>query len=244
MRETGDNQPGPPGPDPGPSDQSKLWNYYQNKRPESFSGAESRLKTILTYISRGESALNIGIGSGRFEEIAVAKGINIHSVDPDAEAIANLRQRLSMGEKARVGRIQCLPFAPLTFEKVVASEVIEHLSSDEAALGLSEIHRVLRPNGLLIGTVPAREQLDQQICVCPKCETVFHRWGHQQSFTRDSLSALLGTAFPTVTIKEKSLVDWSRLNWKGRIASVLRLFQVTIGIQGSNNNFLFLARKP
>ena len=59
-------------------------------------------------------------------------------------------------ETARVGAVQgdalALPFADGSFDRVIASEVLEHIPDDEAAM--AELARVLRPGGSMAVTVP------------------------------------------------------------------------------------------
>jgi SAM-dependent methyltransferase len=50
------------------------------------------------------------------------------------------------------GDALALPFADATFDRVVASEVLEHVPDDAGAL--RELARVLRPGGTLAATVP------------------------------------------------------------------------------------------
>jgi SAM-dependent methyltransferase len=53
-----------------------------------------------------------------------------------------------------MGDIYHLPFGDKCFDKVLLSEVLEHLEDDE--LALHQIWRVLRPQGTLVVTVPYR----------------------------------------------------------------------------------------
>jgi SAM-dependent methyltransferase len=53
-----------------------------------------------------------------------------------------------------------LPFADATFDRVIASEVLEHIADDVAAMG--ELARVLRPGGTMAVTVPA--WLPERVC--------------------------------------------------------------------------------
>lgn len=50
------------------------------------------------------------------------------------------------------GSIYQMPFPDNTFDKIIMSEVLEHLPDDEA--GLREVVRVLKPGGLIAITVP------------------------------------------------------------------------------------------
>ena len=53
-----------------------------------------------------------------------------------------------------------LPFADCSFDRIIASEVLEHVPDDLAVM--RELFRVLRPGGRLAATVPAA--LPEQIC--------------------------------------------------------------------------------
>ena len=53
-----------------------------------------------------------------------------------------------------------LPFPDATFDRIIASEVLEHLSGDEQAI--AELVRVLRPGGRIAVTVPTR--FPERIC--------------------------------------------------------------------------------
>ena len=53
-----------------------------------------------------------------------------------------------------------LPFADATFDRVIASEVLEHIADDGAAM--AELARVLRPGGTMAVTVPA--WLPERVC--------------------------------------------------------------------------------
>ncbi|RLC92196.1 MAG: SAM-dependent methyltransferase [Chloroflexi bacterium] len=58
------------------------------------------------------------------------------------------------------GDATALPFRDATFDKVVCSEVLEHLTDDRA--GLAELVRVLKPHGMLAVSVPA--YLAESLC--------------------------------------------------------------------------------
>jgi SAM-dependent methyltransferase len=80
------------------------------------------------------------------------------------------------------------------FDSAVSLETFEHLLPEKLVPTLCSIARVLKPGGKLIFTVPFEEKLQEAACVCPDCHALFHRWQHQQAFTRESLGALLRSA--------------------------------------------------
>lgn len=49
--------------------------------------------------------LNVGVGSGIFEEIALSQGFDVYSLDPSVRTVERLRARFGMGAKAQVGYI-------------------------------------------------------------------------------------------------------------------------------------------
>jgi SAM-dependent methyltransferase len=167
-------------------DQDSIWEYFQAIGMEVFSAAEPRYAALVRTAvrrMRGRSgrALNIGAGSGGVERRLLALGWEVATLDLTAVAVERLR---ALGVDARQGRAEAMPFADGCFDVVIASEVLEHISSSERSQSISEVARILRPGGWFIGTVPYRENLRDNEAVCPACGHVFHRWGHADSFDK------------------------------------------------------------
>ncbi len=232
-----------------PSEQDSIWDYYQNEGVEAFSGSTPRLRFLVEHLRRATAprapgevrVLNIGVGAGTFEELAAQAGFRVHCLDPSERAVAEVGRRLELGDRARVGCSNQLPFEDRSLDAVVVSEVLEHLDSQTLDDTLHEIRRVLAPNGLLLGTVPAREVLAQNVAVCPSCATRFHRWGHVQSFTRERLDTVL-TGFERVALDQRTFPDWSGLNWRGKLAAFAKKLGHRFGVHGSGETFVFEAR--
>jgi len=226
------------------SDQEAIWDYYQNEGSDSFEGAQTRLKFLARQICQGGGeVLNIGIGNGLLEAEAQRCGLTVYALDPSERAVLSIRERLHLDARAQVGYSQKIPFADSQFNAVVASEVLEHLDDETLQKSLLEIRRVLKTNGLLLGTVPAREPLAQQIVVCPGCGSRFHRWGHHQSFTADRMRKMLGNVFQVEAVYEKYFAPWNALNWKGYLLCSLKILLSYAGVHGSGENIVFCARK-
>lgn len=59
-----------------------------------------------------------------------------------------------------VGSVYAMPIADETFDSVLCTEVLEHL--EEPATALEECHRILRPGGYVVLTVPFMWQLHEE----------------------------------------------------------------------------------
>lgn len=223
--------------------QDLIWDYFQNELPESFAGSRGRLAFLVQQLRPASRVLNIGVGSGLFEEIALSRGHDIYSLDPVAKSIESLQQRLNIGDKARVGYGQAMPFESNFFDAVVISEVLEHLAPSISQQVVAEIARVLKPSGRIIGTVPARENMSLNYVMCPHCGQRFHRWGHQQTFMPENIAALLDEKFRVEQLIERPFITWSEYNWKGKLVSALKMLLWRLGIHGQNEHILFIAAR-
>jgi ubiquinone/menaquinone biosynthesis C-methylase UbiE len=222
--------------------QDRIWEYFQNEGIESFQQSGTRLRFLADRIPPGKNVLNVGVGNGEFESIAIQKKLDVYSLDPSETSIRRIQQRFHLGDKAVVGYGQSMPFRDGQFDFVVISEVLEHLTDEVVVATLGEIHRVLKPGGRILGTVPSREQLESQEVVCPCCESRFHRWGHLQQFTPERLRDLL-SSFVVERMGERMFESTPHLNWKGRTAAFLRRVLSQIGVRNAGDRIWFAARK-
>jgi len=127
-------------------------------RNESDVAYKRRVRTMIEFLQPepGERILDCGCGMGFYLGAlsAVAKG-SYSGLDGNPQSLAHARRALAgRGVGLVCGDALRLPYADASFDKVLLSEVLEHLSDDRQ--GLAEIHRVLRPGGTLALTVPHR----------------------------------------------------------------------------------------
>jgi SAM-dependent methyltransferase len=89
--------------------------------------------------------LDLGAGTGLLTEVVRHLGHDVLAVDPSAEMLAQLRDRLP-GVEAVVGSAESLPTDDRSVDAVVAGQAAHWFDAEPAA---REIRRVLRPGGVL-----------------------------------------------------------------------------------------------
>ncbi|HEV2803336.1 MAG TPA: class I SAM-dependent methyltransferase [Chthoniobacterales bacterium] len=94
--------------------------------------------------------LDVGCGTGTMLQHLSAYG-NTTGADADADAVYFCRRRGL--ENVLQLTDATLPFEPGTFDLVTMLDVLEHIDDDLGMLG--EVFRVLKPDGLVLATVPA-----------------------------------------------------------------------------------------
>jgi 2-polyprenyl-6-hydroxyphenyl methylase/3-demethylubiquinone-9 3-methyltransferase len=100
----------------------------------------------------GRRLLDVGCGTGWFSRVAKARGASVVSLDIGIELLKKVREKC---ETERVAGDACaLCFPDGVFDIVLATESIEHTLDPKRAL--AELHRVLKPGGSLVVTVPNR----------------------------------------------------------------------------------------
>ena len=119
----------------------------------------------------GDLLLDLGCGFGRHAFEGLRRGARVVACDmavPELEQVRALFEAMRhAGEAppdgmaaALSGDATRLPFPDGTFDRIIASEVMEHIPDDLAAL--TELVRVLRPGGVIAITIPA--QLPEKVC--------------------------------------------------------------------------------
>ena len=115
-------------------------------------------------LRRGDKVLDLGCGFGRHAVEAARRGANVVALDAGRDEVdgvaATFAAMVEAGElldgslhtAAVQGDALHLPFPDATFDRVICSEVLEHIPDDVAAM--AELARVLRPGGTMAVTVP------------------------------------------------------------------------------------------
>lgn len=149
----------------------------------------------------GERVLDMGCGAGRHAFEMYRRGADVIALDQDADELSTVSEwfaamreegGLPEGAEADVkqGDALDLPFADGEFDRIVASEVLEHIPDDDRAI--SELVRVLRPGGTIAVTVP--RWLPEKVCWA--LSDAYHEveGGHVRIYRGDELVARLEDA--------------------------------------------------
>jgi SAM-dependent methyltransferase len=110
-------------------------------------------------VRKGHRVLDAGCGEGRHCFGVISRGAMAVGFDLDFDAMRDASKRLrgearaagTVGEMSQ-GNIYKLPFPDATFDRVICSEVMEHVHSYERAG--AELARVTAPGGRLAITIP------------------------------------------------------------------------------------------
>ena len=145
-------------------------------------------------VRAGHRVLDLGCGAGRHTYAALERGAHVVGVDLDeqllgevAEMCAALLEADSAPKAASAsfvrGDATRLPFADGSFDRIIVSEVLEHIPDDAAAM--AEITRVLHPEGKAAVTVP--RWWPERVCWALSDEYHANEGGHVRIYRPDEL---------------------------------------------------------
>jgi len=113
-----------------------------------------RLSLKLLDIKKQDVVLDIGSKGGWLEERVIGKCKSITGIDIDVPSVQKNKEKFGASNFLVVDITKGLPFKDDTFDKIAFFEVLEHIPSTKELFVLSEIHRVLKKEGLLVMSVP------------------------------------------------------------------------------------------
>jgi SAM-dependent methyltransferase len=154
-------------------------------------------------LEAGAVVLDMGCGAGRHAFESLRRGARVVALDYSFGELEDVRDLFwameQEGEVGPDGGGLCvrgdalrLPFADGTFDRIIASEVLEHLTDDAGAL--AELTRVLKPGGTIAVTVPA--WLAEKLCwwLSAEYHAPLSEGGHVRVYTEEQLRQRLATA--------------------------------------------------
>jgi SAM-dependent methyltransferase len=175
------------------------------KTEDHVFGEEIRYEQLHRYalaldLCQDRQVLDLGCGVGHGAMLLASSAQGVTGIDIDAESIRTARRQCHNPKvRFQVGDGRALPLADDSFDVVVCFEIIELFSEHDQML--SEIRRVLRPDGFLVISSTKRVGVNAD-------ERMDHV-AHLSELLFDEFSELLRRHFPNITYYGQRLASAS-----------------------------------
>jgi SAM-dependent methyltransferase len=124
--------------------------HRERRNSGDFVFIPERIPLFREAIGEGKHVLDLGCRSGALTRHFL-EGNEVVGVDVDEAALAKAEAELGI-DVITADVEEPLPLESESFDAVVAGELLEHVRFPEALV--SEAHRVLKPGGVFVGSVP------------------------------------------------------------------------------------------
>ncbi|OPA75374.1 transcriptional regulator [Paenibacillus selenitireducens] len=106
------------------------------------------LQTIYQWVHphKGEKGLDIGTGTGNLASLFFENGVEMAGIDQSKEMLKQCQRKFPEFE-TKMGNFLAIPYLNHSFDFIVTSYAMHHLTSDQKILALEEMQRVLKPHG-------------------------------------------------------------------------------------------------
>lgn len=161
---------------------SEVAEQWDNMRANFFSESLREKSLSLANLVRGNTAADIGAGTGFMTEGLLQRGLQVVAIDQSAEMLHVLKKKFAgyPGLDCRVGESENLPIVDASVDCVFANMYLHHVESPQTTI--TEMARILKPGGKLVIT-----DLDEHRFMFLRTEH-HDRW---MGFTRSSVEAWL-----------------------------------------------------
>ena len=122
------------------------WEYYP-----TYVAKLELVRRWLSALPPGTRVLDAGCGEGVLVD-EFATRLNIEGIDPNYSS-----------DRVRSGSLTALPYEDNSFERATCLDVLEHLTYEDQPKALRELHRVLKPGGELLISIPNLAHLQSRI---------------------------------------------------------------------------------
>jgi SAM-dependent methyltransferase len=176
---------------------SNIWDNYDTDE-QIYSKASLIRQLIPPEVNK---ILDVGCGNGIITNL-LSDRWDITGIDTSETALTFLTCPAVLASAMEI------PFADISFDLVLSSEMLEHLNNGDLAKAITELKRTA--GKYLVISVPNGENLRASYASCPQCGTVFHAWHHLQSFTPERMLNLFE---PEFRILKRIVTGPSIQNW-------------------------------
>lgn len=187
-----------------------LWSFYATTEADNYFAArfgKALLERVKRHLPSGGMAADYGCGSGQLAR-RLAQHRPVLGVD-FGESLAATRAAFEQVPT---------PF-PVTFttpadieehagtiDALFFLEAIEHLLPDWIGPTFDNLHKLLKPGGVIVCSTPNEEDVARAMVCCPSCRHYFHKYQHMHLFSAASLAAFMEQqGFETLEVKAHNL---------------------------------------
>lgn len=177
---------------------AKEFNYFDANEHITTKNERTRSReaVINTVPKNAVSMLDVGCGSGWLAEHFLKKGKQLVSSDI---SFTNTLKVLTKFPHHNHAAVVCdalnLPFKNNSFDCIIASEVLEHVSNP--ALFVARLLKKIKPGGTLILITPYNEKIEYFLCV--HCNKPTPKNAHLHSFNEKNIVSLFNQNTTNIT---------------------------------------------
>lgn len=125
----------------------KIGNEYNNIRLDAKNDRENVIEIIKKYVNtKNARILDIGCGTGKYGEMMQENGYKVVGIDKSVTQINQAKQIIEAYEADATN----IPFEDNSFDVCTMIIMIQQLSKEDRIKAFKEVHRILKPNGILI----------------------------------------------------------------------------------------------
>ncbi|MBL28846.1 MAG: hypothetical protein CMM50_14990 [Rhodospirillaceae bacterium] len=205
---------------------------------------QKRVERLRSLLAGADRCLEIGCGFGSWSaEVSDIVGhVDAIDVSPDIVELAKQRNVPNITFSAR--DVHDTGFPAETFDRVFCISVLHHLDMPRA---LAEIHRILKPGGMLVASEP--NMLNPQVALersTPMTRRMFGNSPDETAFVRWRLAKLLERHF---SIEKMENFDFyhpviGKIDPSGRLEKIVDFFERVPGLKEISGSIFIVCRKP
>jgi len=178
--------------------------FYNSREYGDSIKIDTRVRAVLKMMLNGKGKLkllDVGCSDGKISKLFSERGYNVYGVDISVKALKKAKEG---GIKViRADITKRLPFRDAKFDVVFCGEVLEHVL-DPMSL-LKEIHRVLKPYGNFILTIPNISMLKNAFLILAgsfPCYACIYNGPHVRDYNKKIIVEMLNkTGFRNIKVR-------------------------------------------
>jgi 2-polyprenyl-3-methyl-5-hydroxy-6-metoxy-1,4-benzoquinol methylase len=170
------------------SKSSSKWDFLSgvSQTSENIYTKQRILQTaqlIKKVAAKDAKTLDFGVGYGDIASFFKEEGLNYHGIDISTSFINTLRSKYGSVATMKFDVMNISDVAPASYDLLLALEVLEHIEPKNIFALISSFRNILKPNGVIIVSVPFKEDLSACSSYCSVCSHIENPNGHVRSYS-------------------------------------------------------------